>query len=68
MSDLVKFRPPPPPSRDTTSFVGMAIFLGAWAMTFAGLFFAYFDVRIAAKTWPEPGVALKPPVPQPQLT
>ena len=21
-----------------------------------------------AKTWPEPGVALKPPVPQPQLT
>src|SRR4051794_5524827 len=23
---------------------------------------------VAAKTWPEPGVALKPPVPQPQLT
>src|SRR5476649_2158503 len=23
---------------------------------------------VAANTWPEPGVALKPPVPQPQLT
>ena len=23
---------------------------------------------VCAKTWPEPGVALKPPVPQPQLT
>jgi heme/copper-type cytochrome/quinol oxidase subunit 3 len=65
MSDVVKFRPPPPPSRDTTSFVGMAIFLGAWAMTFAALFFAYFDVRIAARAWPD--VAVTAPLGLPAL-
>jgi heme/copper-type cytochrome/quinol oxidase subunit 3 len=31
----------------------MAIFLGAWAMTFAALFFAYLDMRLTAGMWPD---------------
>jgi heme/copper-type cytochrome/quinol oxidase subunit 3 len=40
---------------DETSRVGMAIFLGAWAMMFCALLFAYFDVRLHAPIWPPPG-------------
>jgi cytochrome c oxidase subunit 3 len=50
--DVVPFRPKPA-KRDTTSFLGMAIFLGAWAMTFAALFFAYADVRVTSPAWPD---------------
>jgi cytochrome c oxidase subunit 3 len=42
-------------SRSTTSFVGMAIFMGAWAMMLAALLFAYFDVRLQASQWPPAG-------------
>jgi len=35
-----------------TAHVGMAIFLGSWAMLFAGLFFAYAFVRARAPVWP----------------
>lgn len=43
------------PSEDeVTSYVGMAIFLGSWAMMFAALFFAYAVVRVRAPMWPPP--------------
>ena len=60
MTDVVPFRPPPPPPRETTSFLGMVIFLGAWAMTFAALFFAYADVRLSANQWPPEGEITAP--------
>ena len=53
VSDVVPFRGRPPSQRATTSFVGMAIFLGAWTVTFAALFFAYADMRLAADVWPD---------------
>src|SRR5262249_53544187 len=59
MSDVVRLRPRGR-REDTTSFIGMAIFLGAWGMTFAGLFFAYFDVRLSATEWPPHGEAALP--------
>jgi heme/copper-type cytochrome/quinol oxidase subunit 3 len=37
---------------DRTARVGMAIFLGSWAMLFVGLFFAYAFVRARASVWP----------------
>src|SRR4029077_298892 len=52
--DIVPFRHKPKPS-DTTAYVGMVIFLGGWAMMFAGLFFAYAMVRVKAESWPPPG-------------
>ena len=39
---------------EVTSYVGMVIFLGSWAMMFAALFFAYAVVRIRAPMWPPP--------------
>jgi cytochrome c oxidase subunit III len=53
VSDVVPFRGRPPEKRATTSFVGMAIFLGAWTMTFFALFFAYADMRLTAGMWPD---------------
>jgi heme/copper-type cytochrome/quinol oxidase subunit 3 len=35
-----------------TAHIGMAVFLGSWAMLFAGLFFAYAFVRARAPAWP----------------
>jgi heme/copper-type cytochrome/quinol oxidase subunit 3 len=35
-----------------TAHVGMAVFLGSWAMLFVGLFFAYAFVRARAPAWP----------------
>ena len=60
MTDVVKFPPPKPPRRDATAYVGMVIFLGAWTMTFAALFFAYGAVRLKAPVWPPPGEAQVP--------
>jgi len=39
---------------EITSYVGMIIFLGSWAMMFAALFFAYAVVRLRAPMWPPP--------------
>src|SRR5204863_504003 len=39
---------------EITSYVGMIIFLGSWAMMFAALFFAYAVVRVRAPMWPPP--------------
>jgi cytochrome c oxidase subunit III len=44
---------------EVTSYVGMVIFLGSWAMMFAALFFAYAVVRFRAPIWP--------PLDQPRL-
>jgi heme/copper-type cytochrome/quinol oxidase subunit 3 len=41
-----------PRGQDRTAYVGMAIFLGSWAMLFASLFFAYAFVRARAPAWP----------------
>jgi cytochrome c oxidase subunit III len=41
--------------RRATTTVGMAIFLGAIAMLFAGLFLAYAVVRAQAPAWPPAG-------------
>jgi cytochrome c oxidase subunit III len=35
-----------------TSSLGMVIFLGAWAMMFAALFFVYLMLRVRAPMWP----------------
>ena len=43
------------PSEDeVTSYVGMVVFLGSWAMMFAALFFAYAVVRVRTPVWPPP--------------
>jgi heme/copper-type cytochrome/quinol oxidase subunit 3 len=46
--------------QDVTSWVGMVVFLAAWAMTFAALFFVYGAMRVRAPMWPPTGVALLP--------
>jgi cytochrome c oxidase subunit 3 len=45
---------------DATTTVGMAIFLGAIAMLFAALFFAYAVMRAQAPAWPPTGQAPLP--------
>jgi cytochrome c oxidase subunit 3 len=54
VSEIVPFRPPRRP-KDVTAYIGMVIFLGGWAMMFAGLFFAYGMVRARAESWPPTG-------------
>ena len=46
--------------RDDTATIGMAIFLGAIAMLFAALFFAYGVMRTQAPAWPPAGQAPLP--------
>lgn len=48
-----------PGRSELTARVGMAVFLGSWAMMFLALFFAYGLVRARAAVWP--------PVDQPPL-
>jgi heme/copper-type cytochrome/quinol oxidase subunit 3 len=45
--DLERFRLRPR-GAEATAHVGMAVFLGSWAMLFAGLFLAYAFVRARA--------------------
>jgi cytochrome c oxidase subunit 3 len=47
-------------SGEVSAFVGMMIFLGGWAMMFAGLFFAYALLRLKAETWPPDGLGRLP--------
>lgn len=51
VKSLARYRRRPRGS-DRTAQVGMAIFLGSWAMLFVGLFFAYAFVRARAPVWP----------------
>jgi heme/copper-type cytochrome/quinol oxidase subunit 3 len=41
-----------PTGDEITARVGMAVFLGSWAMLFIALFFAYAFVRSGAPEWP----------------
>jgi len=45
---------------EVTSYIGMVIFLGSWAMMFAALFFAYAVVRVRAPMWPPPDQPVLP--------
>lgn len=45
---------------EATARVGMLLFLGSWAMMFAGLFFALGVVRWRSPTWPPAEVAPLP--------
>jgi heme/copper-type cytochrome/quinol oxidase subunit 3 len=38
--------------RERTSLLGMVMFMAAWAMLFAGLFFAYGVLRVRSTAWP----------------
>ena len=42
--------------QERTTLIGMAIFLGSWAMLFAALFFSYALLRVGAKVWPPAGL------------
>src|SRR5512144_2951674 len=59
VSDLEGYRLRPSED-EVTSYVGMVIFLGSWAMMFAALFFSYAVVRAHAPAWPPPDL---PPLP-----
>jgi cytochrome c oxidase subunit 3 len=64
--DVVPFRQRRRP-RDVTTYIGMVIFLGGWAMCFAGLFFVYAVMRFEAMgAWPPPG-DLRLPIAQPAV-
>jgi heme/copper-type cytochrome/quinol oxidase subunit 3 len=49
-----------PTDAEVTARIGMAVFLGSWAMLFMGLFFAYAFVRARSPEWPPPGVPALP--------
>ncbi len=49
--DLLRYRREPR-GAERTAHVGMAVFLGSWAMLFVALFFAYAFVRGNAPAWP----------------
>ena len=51
---------PASPRREVDGVVGMAIFLGATTMLFAGFLLAYAVLRAQAPAWPPPGT---PPFP-----
>jgi cytochrome c oxidase subunit 3 len=59
MGHIVQYRPRKA-REEATASIGMVIFLGAWAMMFASIFFAYAFIRIRAPSWPPPGL---PPLP-----
>ncbi len=59
VTDILPY-PPPRQREENTAWLGMVIFLGSWAMLFAGLFFAYGAVRIGVHRWPPPGLPRLP--------
>lgn len=56
MGDLLEYRSPNKRREETTAWIGMVVFLGAWVMMFGALFFAYAGIRARAQIWPPPGV------------
>jgi cytochrome c oxidase subunit III len=58
MASVVSLQPHA--KEDFTSYLGMVITLGAWSVMFAGLFFIYAGLRLAAPSWPPPGVPKLP--------
>jgi cytochrome c oxidase subunit 3 len=59
MTEVIRYRSPRQRS-DNTAYLGMLIFLGSWAMMFAGFFFAYGAVRFHTTSWPPRGVPALP--------
>jgi len=60
MTEVIAYRAPHHRVENTAS-LGMLIFLGSWAMMFAGLFFAYGAVRFhLSGGWPPAGVPSLP--------
>jgi cytochrome c oxidase subunit 3 len=51
MSQVIAYRPRHA-REEETSHLGMVIFLGSWAMLFAGLFFSYGLIRLDQPVWP----------------
>src|SRR5215831_879690 len=51
MGSVVPYRPPHA-REHATAYIGMIIFIGAWAMMFACFFFAYGALRVGAREWP----------------
>ena len=47
-------------SKHQTAYIGMVIFLGSWAVMFAGLFFAFSMHRVNAPHWPPASLASVP--------
>jgi heme/copper-type cytochrome/quinol oxidase subunit 3 len=60
VDDLATWRPRPTEA-ELTAQVGMLVFLVAWSMLFAALFFAYGLLRGRAAAWPPPDL---PPLPR----
>jgi cytochrome c oxidase subunit 3 len=52
--EIVPLKQPRRPS-EVRAFVGMVVFIGSWAMMFAGLFFAYALLRMKYTVWPPLG-------------
>jgi cytochrome c oxidase subunit 3 len=57
--DIVRI-PRPQAREENTAWLGMLIFLGSWAMLFAGLFFTYGAIRSTSHGWPPHGVPQLP--------
>lgn len=47
-------------SQHQTAYIGMVIFLGSWAVMFAGLFFAFTMHRVNASHWPPASLSSVP--------
>ena len=47
-------------AQQQTAYIGMVIFLGSWAVVFAGLFFAFGMHRVTAAQWPPANLASVP--------
>ncbi len=59
MTELLRY-PPPREREENTAWLGMLVFLGSWAMLFAGIFFAYGVVRASTHHWPPDGLPRLP--------
>lgn len=59
MGELLPYQPPRA-REESTSLIGMVIFLASMAMLFASLFAAYAFVRARAEAWPPAGVPALP--------
>lgn len=66
MADVVELKRKPK-RREVDATIGMLIFLGGWAMMFAGLFFAYAALRWKAPVWPPAGLP-RPPLALPSAS
>lgn len=60
MSQVLPLRPPRPRPEETTAWIGMLVFIAAWAMMFGALFVVYGWLRVRAGAWPPPGAPRVP--------